>query len=200
MSWGFRRGKSPKAVTNGGTSGGSTKAFSKSQVDDIPKELEQLRVMNEQLKEQLKAMGMQIGDYLYRYQPLLGAEWELQFVVLSGTTLKMYKSHKDMVYNPNEEISMLGCTLDWEGMKQGRYWALSIADPGGNTIVRLAALSSGVAMKWLERFGAVGCTNPDCSGSSSDAGDDVGCGAVGVEGCWSGGLLEWAQRKQQWCR
>ena len=48
-----------------------------------------------------------MGEYLYRYQPLLGSEWELLYVVLNGETLKVYKSARDLVYNPREEISVM---------------------------------------------------------------------------------------------
>ena len=71
------------------------------------------------LFSQLAARDVSVGEYLYCFRtvalPLLGSEWELRYVVLSGQSLKQYKSAKDLCYNPREETNiMVG------GLKGGR--------------------------------------------------------------------------------
>jgi hypothetical protein len=52
-----------------------------------------------------------VGEYLYCYRtvalPLLGNEWELRYFVLNGQLLKQYKSAKDLIYSPREEICVM---------------------------------------------------------------------------------------------
>ena len=60
---------------------------------------------------QLAARDVMVGEYLYLYRsvalPLLGSEWELRYFVLSGQSIRQYKSAKDLVYNPREETSIM---------------------------------------------------------------------------------------------
>ena len=63
----------------------------------------------------MQARGVFTGEYLYQYRevalPLLGAEWELAYFVLDTTTMpttiKRYRTAKDLVFNPSEEVSIM---------------------------------------------------------------------------------------------
>eukprot|EP00798_Chlamydomonas_sp_ICE-L_P009854 gene9854-7744_t len=144
-------------------------------VSAMAKELEQLRVLTAQLQEQLRAKSkVTSGEYLYHYSTeTMKDEWELEYVVLSGTSLHFYKSSKDVMYNPQEEVPIMGCSLEWEGLTSGHYWAFSIVDPGGNPLARLAALSGGLALKWVEALAAEGCVEEASSDTSSEGGGSM---------------------------
>lgn len=60
---------------------------------------------------QLEASNVTVGEYLYVFRSqaltLLEPDWDLRYFVLNGQTLMQYKSAKDLVYNPQEEISIM---------------------------------------------------------------------------------------------
>lgn len=60
---------------------------------------------------QLRSQDVHIGEYLYIHRagalPLLGREWELRYIVLSGNVLRYYRDQRDAtVFNPQEELSL----------------------------------------------------------------------------------------------
>ncbi|KAG2424572.1 hypothetical protein HXX76_014452 [Chlamydomonas incerta] len=139
----------------------------------LQKEVETLRIANEQLKEQLAARSIRLGEYLYKWSagglPLLGAlglggpgaEWGLRYVLLRGTALAAYGSAKDTAFSPRDEISVLSCFVAWEGLRAGRFWAFSVLDSGGSLLVRLGALNRDAAERWLSALEAAGCVRDD---------------------------------------
>ncbi|GIL55503.1 hypothetical protein Vafri_11070 [Volvox africanus] len=135
------------------------------EVDRLQKELEQLRIANEQLKEQLAARSVHLGEYLYKWKtialPLLGSEWELRYWALSGTTLSYYRSAKDTAFSPREEFNILSCFVAWEGLRSGRFWTFSLLDSGGALMVRLATRNRDGAERWLAALEAAGCVRDD---------------------------------------
>jgi len=136
-------------------------------VAELERALERSMLQNRQLKQQLEARDVSIGEYLYAYRPvalpLLDNEWDLRYFVLCGQVLKQYKSAKDLVYNPQEEMSVMGCQVEWEG-SVGHRWAFSIIDPSGGTRLRLSTMSESVAFKWLSSLEAAGCTRMTMAG------------------------------------
>ncbi|GLI60498.1 hypothetical protein VaNZ11_002660, partial [Volvox africanus] len=135
------------------------------EVDRLQKELEQLRIANEQLKEQLAARSVHLGEYLYKWKtvalPLLGSEWELRYWALSGTTLSYYRSAKDTAFSPREEFNILSCFVAWEGLRSGRFWTFSLLDSGGALMIRLATRNRDGAERWLAALEAAGCVRDD---------------------------------------
>ncbi|KAG2448405.1 hypothetical protein HYH02_006297 [Chlamydomonas schloesseri] len=148
-------------------------AADKQELIRLQKEVETLRIANEQLKEQLAARSIRLGEYLYKWSagglPLLGAlglggpaaEWGLRYVLLRGTDLAAYGSAKDTAFSPRDEISVLSCFVAWEGLRAGRFWAFSVLDSGGSLLVRLAALNRDAAERWLAALEAAGCVRED---------------------------------------
>ncbi|GAX78660.1 hypothetical protein CEUSTIGMA_g6098.t1 [Chlamydomonas eustigma] len=129
---------------------------------DLEKELERAQLLNKQLVQRLSARDVMVGEYLYCYRtvalPLLGNEWELRYFVLNGQLLKQYKSAKDVIYSPREELCVMGCSVEFEGlMEGGKHWSFAIIDPRGQTLLRLSALSKAVADKWVSAFQQAGC-------------------------------------------
>lgn len=137
----------------------------KKQIDHLLAEIEQLKTANEQLKEQLAARSVHLGEYLYKWRavalPLLGSEWELRYWVLSGTTLSYYTSARDIGFSPREEISVMSCYVAWEGLRGGRFWAFSVLDSGGSVLARMAAPARPNAERWLAALEAAGCVRDD---------------------------------------
>ncbi|GFR48231.1 hypothetical protein Agub_g10092, partial [Astrephomene gubernaculifera] len=137
------------------------------ELDKLQKEVEQLRAANEQLKEQLAARAVHLGEYLFKWRavalPLLGSEWELRYWVLRGSSLSYFRSARDTGFSPREEFSVLGCYVAWEGQRggTGRYWALSLLDRGGSLLVRLAAPSREAGERWLGALQQAGAERDD---------------------------------------
>ncbi|PNW88823.1 hypothetical protein CHLRE_01g045903v5 [Chlamydomonas reinhardtii] len=131
-------------------------AADKQELIRLQKEVETLRVANEQLKEQLAARSIRLGEYLYKWSagglPLLGAlglggpaaEWGLRYVLLRGTGLAAYGSAKDTAFSPRDEISVLSCFVAWEGLRAGRFWAFSVFDSGGSLLLDLPRVAERV--------------------------------------------------------
>nr|QOY44183.1 DGAT1 [Haematococcus lacustris]WNL52999.1 DGTT1 [synthetic construct] len=169
MPWPFRR----KPLSTATNSDGESEACK--QLEDavkertsLQREVLRLQAQNAQLQEQLAARDVVVGESLYRWRsvalPLLGSEWEQRYFLLQGTSLMYYKSDKDVAFSPREEFSTLGCSVEWQGLVNRRWWAFALLDPAGNTACRMASLNKEVALKWVAALQAVGCERRDTSG------------------------------------
>ncbi|KAG1675120.1 hypothetical protein FOA52_003343, partial [Chlamydomonas sp. UWO 241] len=143
-----------------GDGGGKSSSSQQRRIKDLECALESASTLNRQLKTQLEVRDVSVGEYLYMHRTsamaLLDNEWDLRYFVLNGQVLKQYKSAKDLVYNPQEEISIMGCVVEWEG-QVGQHWAFSIVDPSGAIVLRLSALSQAASLKWVASMESAGC-------------------------------------------
>lgn len=115
-------------------------------VEILRKELEKVLAQNSHLKEQLLASqssSIQMHGALYKYKTypvgLFNSPWVEGYFTLYGSCLKYFRSDKDVALKPHAMIEIAGSTIEWEGLKQGRYWTFSLLDSAGCCLIRLSS-------------------------------------------------------------
>lgn len=115
-------------------------------VEFLKQELEKALAQNSHLKEQLLASessSAKVHGALYKYKTypvgLFNSPWVEGYFTLHGSSLKYFRSEKDVALKPRAVIEVIGSTIEWEGLKQGRYWIFSLLDSAGCCLIRLSS-------------------------------------------------------------
>eukprot|EP00877_Chromochloris_zofingiensis_P001860 jgi/Chrzof1/11675/Cz06g05010.t1 len=118
-------------------------------------QLREVKARNQHLEDMLHG-AINMRGYLYRHcQPaaLLGVfshEWELRYFVLTGTTLRSYKSDRDASAEPRTVVDVQNCLVELEdSTANAQQWRFRIVEPGGNQLLRLAADNLSAAEQWV---------------------------------------------------
>lgn len=134
-----------------------TKQISIQEYESLRQEFQKLKDLNDHIKKELiserfKLTSMQ--GYLYKYKsyqiPILQSSWEEQYFMLRGTILSNYKKEIEIALIPNDEVNIIGCNIEWEGIKRTKYWTFKLKDAAGCCLTRLSSKSKVLAEQWVE--------------------------------------------------
>ncbi|GMH43556.1 hypothetical protein BSKO_11478 [Bryopsis sp. KO-2023] len=133
-------------------------------------ELSKALELNAHLKEQLVAsqlLSVRMQGALYKYTSypvgLFNSPWTEGFFTLHGSMLKYFRSEKEGAVQPRLGVEVTGSNIEWEGLKQGRYWTFGLKDLAGCHLIRLSSENRAVAEKWIEALEGAGATPADAA-------------------------------------
>ncbi|CAD7701516.1 unnamed protein product [Ostreobium quekettii] len=163
--------------------------FSTEDVASLQEELRRCQSLNEHLSEQLSAcqgMAIRMQGYLFKYRDyivqLFSSPWAERYFTLCGSTLKQFIT--DKTPQPRATIDLVGTTVQWEGLKQGRFWTFMVLDSANCCLIRLSSENRAVAESWIDAIKAAAGVQKRVSRASSlpQLGEDMHVSSPTVPG------------------
>lgn len=130
---------------------------------DLKRKLQEVKLKLQLMDGAKKAENIAKCGYLNKYRPFSGGyfepAWSLRYFSLVDKTLLYYKSEQDAALHPRGRINLsASITVEVEGMKRGRFWAFSLIDPAGGSLLRLSTEHKPDGELWVAAFKTAGCT------------------------------------------